>query len=156
MKSEGKWTPGPWVAYQNPMRDDGWFVSTVAQKPTGSNRITEDGRVVPYMRPDAAITYFQINGAANAALISAAPDLYEALLPFKALARYFAAAKADIAASGHTVANYTPMVLRWREGDADVEAVITEEDLDRIAAALAKAEGNTGSPQAPSTENANG
>lgn len=77
--SKTRFTPGPWVAYPNPMRDDGWFVSTEARKPTGSKSITDDGRIAPYMVPEKNITYFQISGEANARLIAAAPDLYVSL-----------------------------------------------------------------------------
>lgn len=72
---ESEHTPGPWHAYPNPARDDGWFVSTVEMKDTNS-RVIRDGAVVPYRVPAQNITFFQINKAANARLIAAAPTLY--------------------------------------------------------------------------------
>lgn len=83
MKSEGMtqtvpFTPGPWHAYPNPMRDDGWFVSTVELKDTSAVKMRPDGDWETYRVPKQNITFFQINKEANARLIAAAPDMHEA------------------------------------------------------------------------------
>lgn len=50
-------TPGPWTYKRNPMRDDGWFAYGPEAKPLSFAQISE----------------------ADARLISAAPEMYEAL-----------------------------------------------------------------------------
>lgn len=72
------WTPGPWACRPNPMRDDGWFVETEAKRDTGAATFGANGMAVPYLVADPIIPV-QLKSEANANLIAAAPDLYEAL-----------------------------------------------------------------------------
>lgn len=82
--SERKWTPGPWMATNNP--GDWGLAGAWAIAPSGANPydwdqcISQVEYVTPYCagasRAEIAAAH---RAAANAHLIAAAPDLYEAL-----------------------------------------------------------------------------
>lgn len=73
--SETKWTPGPWTTKQARFPVDGEFDWCVAATIDGAQHVIVEafGRVADHVRP---------NAEANARLISAAPDMAEALQGF--------------------------------------------------------------------------
>ena len=82
--SERKWTPGPWMATNNP--GDWGLAGAWAIAPSGANPYDWDQCIsqVEYVTPYCAgASRAEIaaadRAAANAYLIAAAPDMYEAL-----------------------------------------------------------------------------
>lgn len=108
--SERKWTPGPWMATNNP--GDWGLAGAWAIAPSGANPYDWDQCIsqVEYVTPYCAgASRAEIaaadRAAANARLIAAAPDLYEALADIHSkldpnLAEYEAADKALAKARG--------------------------------------------------------
>lgn len=70
--SETKWTPGPWTTRQARLPVDGEFDWCIAATMDGAQHVIVEafGRVAEHVRP---------NAEANSRLISAAPDMAEAL-----------------------------------------------------------------------------
>lgn len=89
MASEAKWTPGPWSFEPEPM----WRGKHVAGR---SPLVRKDGRTVAscsrYASTNVEVSGRHEEAEANARLISAAPELYEAL---EALMGVFAKAYFD-------------------------------------------------------------
>ena len=111
-----KWTPGPWMATNNP--GDWGLAGAWAIAPSGANPYDWDQCIsqVEYVTPYCAgASRAEIaaadRAAANAHLIAASPDLYEAL---------------------------EALVLNLEEGD-----FISTTRIDAAIAALAKARGET-------------
>lgn len=75
-----KWTPGPWMAAAKPSSIVGWPVVQ-----TRIGRMICDVNYVQHNQIDPAVTgdrAFNTESGANARLIAAAPDLYEALAAY--------------------------------------------------------------------------